>query len=156
MQIQNEVRFRVETPAHVVRFGMQHGAGFPEQEVRIGIEVIGGGFRDDVHSRKAGMAIFALAMAHRMRTVENDIGMMDDAGVIEAQFKSTNVFCLFETGADDEVAEDIARAGAHLEWLRHAEYYVWLPHLPAVVELRSGREIRGVTARRAGVYPFGQ
>ena len=42
MEIEDQVRTRVQAPRHIVRLRTQNRGGLREQEVRIGIEVAGG------------------------------------------------------------------------------------------------------------------
>jgi hypothetical protein len=134
---------------------MQDGSGFPEQEVRIGIEVVGGGFGDDIHAGEAGLPVFSVALAERLRAIQDDVGVMDDARVVETELERADVFRFVQSGGNDEIAENIAAAGGHNEGLRHAQYEIGRTKLPLAVEARNWRQIVRTAFGLTGFHPIG-
>jgi len=62
MQVENQIRAGVETPAHPLRFGLEHRTGFPKQEMGIRVEHIRAALSGDVHTWKTRLAIFTVPL----------------------------------------------------------------------------------------------
>lgn len=79
--------------------------------------------------------------------------MVDDAAIAGEELHRAHHAIVFDRNGDDKAAIHVALVGRNRERLFHLQDEVWFAQFPAFMKLGRGREIGGVTFRRARVDP---
>src|ERR1700726_778083 len=98
--------------------------------MRVGVEGGGGGFGDYVDAREPWIAIRAIALSQRLRSVEDYICMMHDSRIAHAQLECANIADFVDAAGNDEVTKHIGARSGQVECFWHAENQVGRTHLP--------------------------
>ena len=121
--------------------------------MRVGVELVGGGFGDDVHAGKAGLAVFAVALTESAGSIEDDVGVVDSPSVVEAQFDAANEAGFFQVGGDHEIAEDVFAGGLGGEGGGHFDNQIGWSHLPLGRDDGRGGQVGGISFLRSCLDP---
>src|ERR1017187_9251723 len=152
VEIDDEIRAGIELPRHVFRRFLSLRARFPEQKMGVRLE-LAGGFGDDLHPFKSGLAIFAVALAQHPCVIDDQVRVMNHAFVAGPQFHGAHVFGFSQIHRQYEVPKNVARFRFQREPLAQVQHEVRRPELPALGEVRRLGNPGGVTQRRALLQP---
>ncbi len=142
VHVEDQVGPRVEGPGHPRWLFVGQGARLPEEEVAVGVEAFRLG--RDFHAPEADFGIGGVEPPHRAGAVEQEVRVMTDPGIVQADLDRAYVAGLLDRRFEDQVAEDVGAVGAQGVGLFRGQDEVGLAQRPSRGRLRRRGKISGV------------